>query len=104
MREKKRRFELWERLPSLDYTIIEVRLPALYSLCRDSLMKNIRRFGTYQAIDAAPWRAGEAYQMVSDYGANDRFLLCYRVRIAEIRLNWSPTAQQIEIMARRLNP
>lgn len=99
-----------EELPSLDYTITEVRLPALYGLCRtqrlveqqeDALPEEFRRI--CQPCDAAPWGAQEAWQLGwQDSGLTDRYLLCYADCIVEIHFSWTPTDAQKAIVGEKL--
>lgn len=104
--EQRPRLDTEEDLPRLEYTITLVKVPALYDLCRSQLLKywneteNIgvpegwRTF--YEARDAAPWGALEAYQvMAEDTGPKNRYLLCYADRLVEISFDWAPTAEQM---------
>lgn len=95
-----------EDLPRLDYTITLVKVPALYDLCRSQLLKywnETENIGVpegwrtyYEARDAAPWGALEAYQvMAEDTGPQNRYLLCYADRLVEISFDWTPTAEQM---------
>lgn len=97
-------------MPSLDYMIVEVKLPALYERCRaqrlaaqedDRAPDGFRK--TCQPCDAAPWGAKEAWQLGwQDTGQSDRYLLCYADRIVEIYFNWTPTDAQKAIIGEKL--
>lgn len=97
-------------IPSLDYMIVEVKLPALYGLCRaqrlaeqtdDSEVEALQH--TCTPCDAAPWGAKEAWQLGwQDTGQSDRYLLCYADRIVEIYFNWMPTDAQKAIIGEKL--
>lgn len=104
--EQRPRLDAEEDLPRLEYTITLVKLPALYDLCRNQLLKywnvteNIgvpegwRTF--YESRDAAPWGALEAYQVVAeDMGPRNRYLLCYDDRFVEVYFDWTPTTEQM---------
>ena len=98
------------KIPSLDYTITEVKLPALYNLCRaqrlaeqedDRSPEGFRKY--YQLCDAAPWGAKEAWQLGwQDTGASDRYLLCYADCIVEVRFSWTPTEAQKAMVGDKL--
>lgn len=97
-------------IPSLDYMIVEVKLSALYGLCRaqrlaaqndDSEVEALQH--TCTPCDAAPWGANEAWQLGGhDTGQSDRYLLCYADRIVEIFFNWTPTDAQKAIVGEKL--
>lgn len=97
-------------MPSLDYMIVEVKLPALYERCRsqrlaaqedDRARDGFRK--TCQPCDAAPWGAKEAWQLGwQDTEQSDRYLLCYVDRIVEIYFNWTPTDAQKAIIGEKL--
>lgn len=99
-----------DEIPSLDYTITEVKLPALYSLCRaqrlaeqedDRSSEGLRKY--YQSCDAAPWGAKEAWQLGwQDTGLSDRYLLCYEDCIVEIRFSWTPTDAQKAMVGEKM--
>lgn len=88
----------------LDYTVTEVRLPALYPLCRDSLLHQYDRHSRYfTPIDAAPWGAEEAYQSAyEDSGPMDSYLLCYPGRVVEVYLDRKPIPAQMALVAETL--
>ncbi len=93
-------------VPELSYTITEVRLPALYDLCKaEKLGQHQEKWDTrrYQAVDAAPWSAQAVYQEYEeDLGAAPVYLLFYETHIVEIAFNWEPTAEQMQIVAQKL--
>lgn len=54
-------------LPSLEYTIVDVKLPALYTLCQNDQMQTYAPHppdvhSCYIPIDASPWKATDVYQ------------------------------------------
>lgn len=100
-------------IPSLDYTITEVKLPALYDRCRAQLVEkkldlSYRQFSaslhrTATPCDAAPWGANEAWQVVweNDVPGGD-YLLCYDRNLVEISFSWTPTAEQMALVGEKL--
>ena len=104
--EQRPRLDAEEDLPRLEYTITLVKVSSLYDLCRNQLLKywnETENIGvpeghrtSYEARDAAPWGALDAYQVVSeDCGPRERYLLCYEDRFVEIFFDWAPTADQM---------
>lgn len=103
--------EQFVQMPSLEYTIIEVKLPFLYELCKNSLLKERKDemedgqvvFAEhYEPSDAEPWRAKEAYRLYWSEGYIDHYLLCYEKRIVEIAFFWEPTPEQMAVVAEKL--
>ncbi len=105
-------------LPSLEYTVTEVKLPFLYSWCRDRLYHEDDKYGEkfgygYKAVDPAPWGAMEAWERVyDDGGRTNRFLLCYGRSIVLIDFgpewtvrfgpDWAPTPDQMATVGEKL--
>ena len=99
----------------LDYSILTVKLPALYDLCRDD---RLSRYDTrnnarvpegekmwYEPSDPAPWGAEAAYQRYHQkYGLRSEFLLCYQGRFVEISFDddWQLSREQMELVGERL--
>lgn len=99
----------------LSYTLVEVKAPFLYSLCKDTLLHARDRWNDglpegerylYEPIDPAPWGAAEAYRWISNgYGestALNCFLLCYADRIVQIEFDWEPTQGQMGMAGEKL--
>ncbi len=93
----------------LSYTCIEVKLPFLYSVCRNQLLheyddRYLRGYSrSYERQDPVPWNAREAYRLTAeDTGALNWYLLCYEDRIIEIQFDWEPTPEQMEIVGEKL--
>ena len=104
--------EHYREMPDLNYTITEVKLPFLYDLCRNSLLKDrqdeivdgqVVFAEHYDQIDAAPWRANEAYRLYWSGGYIEHYLLCYENRIVEISFSWEPATRQMAIVADKLS-
>lgn len=86
----------FSELPCIDYTITDIKLPVLYDLCRRSLLGDHPKDTVWQACDAAPWNAQEAWRLTSgSNGSLNRYLLCYPDRIVEIGFSWEPTSEQM---------
>jgi hypothetical protein len=86
--------------PDLFYTVTVAKVPFLYDMCKDIIFEeysimlssgsNAQADMAYDAIDAVPWGAIEAYQMVSrSTGSRTKYLLCYTDRIVEIDLSFN---------------
>ncbi len=103
--------EQFAQLPSLEYTVVEVRLSFLYDFCKDSFL-NERKDQVadgrvvfaehYESSDPSPWRAREAYRLYWSDGYQNRYLLCYEKRIVEMVFSWEPTEEQMGIVADKL--
>lgn len=103
-----------QEMPYLSYSVATVKVPALYDLCRDAMLRErdevTRDVGVpegyreqYQAIDPAPWQAKEAYRLMrEDDGPQGRYLLCYEGRIVEIYFDWEVSKGEMRTVASRL--
>ncbi len=90
-------------LPSLHYTLFEVRLPSLYGLCRDSLLQEAYDDEFYEPVDSLPWGANEAYRLIRrNSGPQEAYLLCYEARVAAVSFDWEPTDAQMALVAEKL--
>lgn len=70
----------------LDYTVVEVKAPFLYGLCRDALLEIDPIFEEeYRPADPAPWGAVEAYQRYWDGMPREEYLLCFPRRLVEFK-------------------
>ena len=104
----------------LDYEVTLGKLPALYGLCRETLLHERDDWGSegpedvwygyaYVPTDPAPWGAEEAYQWlpedVADNEAdNNQYLLFYPDRAVTISLQWDgpPTREQMAAVGEKL--
>ena len=97
-------------IPQMEYTIVSVKIPALYHMCKNRLFFEQERLNSiaerrYKAQEAAPWGAAEAYRLYDpQYGYQNDYLLCYNKILVEISFNWEPTKEQMEIAGEKLNP
>ncbi len=98
-------------IPELEYTVTDIKSPALYAFCKSALIGQYQdkiRHGeiiyrdAYEAVDASPWHAEEVYQRYWRDGYLNKYLLCYANRFVEISFDWNPTAEQMEIVAEKL--
>ena len=89
----------------LEYSVTQVKVSALYEVCRDDLLHQYDRYDRhFSPIDAAPWGAQEAYQSAyEDSGPMNDYLLCYPDRIVEIYFDWEPTPAQMAVVAEKLS-
>lgn len=89
------------QLMSLEYTVTVVKLPLLYSWCREQILGKIRGWmpgDVYEPRDPAPWGAEAAYELAGSWtaGPTGWYVLCYEDRIVELILPWTrPTAEQM---------
>lgn len=90
--------------PELTYTVVEVKAPFLYGLCRRSMEKEDPLFETeYRPADAGPWGAKEALRMYRRGEADDWYLLLWEDRLAEVRLTGLPlTPQRMAVVGEKL--
>lgn len=98
-------------MPGLKYTITQIKLSALYELCKNALIgaekgKEVSGEAAfadrYEIVDALPWGAAEAYRQFWDEGRRNSYLLCYEGRIVEITFDWEPTPEQMAIVGEKL--
>lgn len=98
--------ENYADIPQLDYTIVAVRLPALYDMCKERLIseKDDSDMGwEYRAENAAPWGANEVYRLYDlEDGAKNSYLLCYADMLVEISFDWEPSAGQQKTVGEKL--
>ena len=110
--EARQRGKLGEKhLTDLEYTITKVKVPAIFDLCRDSLMERyadrrgpeeFRDYYRYEPQDPVLWGANEVYRRYSGDIALDSYLVCWGEKIVEITFYWEANAGQIEIAAEKL--
>ena len=98
--------------PDLDYTFIEVKFAPLYDTFREELLTQYEDRNDYTdhqyfftLIDPEPWQAKEAYQLY--WGSNEpmeEYLIFWEDSMLEISFDWTPTPEQMAIVAEKLNP
>ena len=89
---------------SLDYTLVEVKVPFLYSLCLSEMRQTQKSNYSYVTTAPTPWGAEAAYQSMLDGAALDRYLLCWPDRLVSLDFNWTPTAEQMAQVGAAFNP
>lgn len=102
--------------PYLNYTVLDVKAPFLYEICREQLWyesddsrdESVRagERQLYLPRDAAPWGAKEVYRLYSESDGSwyDHWFLCYEDRIIELDCVWEITPEQIETVVAALAP
>lgn len=110
--DQSRRFDAENRreLPDLSYTIVLVKAPFLYGLCRDTFLRQWEDDwywdSEYVPADATPWGAVEAYrELDGEYGPRNQYLLCYPDRIVEIQFDYDwgeVTPEQMAVVGEKL--
>lgn len=88
----------------MDYTILEIKIPAIYNQCKSEMMEqsSVRVSETgeiiterYFSIAAAPWGAKEAFQYgIDETDCRNVWLLCYEDLIVEITMSFDPDEEQ----------
>lgn len=97
-------------LKNLEYTIVDIKIPALYDIAKQSLLdeRQDEVHGDYiftdhfEPIDATIWKAEEAYQLHWSDSVLDTYLICWENRIIEIKFYWQPTPEQIAVVVEKL--
>lgn len=86
--------------PSMSYTVIEVKMPALYDFVVNQLHRQNTKQSTYGAefeyseINAQEWHANMAWELYRDGKPTNQYLICYDKHILEIEINWVLTTEQ----------
>ena len=99
--------EDYAEMSQLDYTIVEVKIPALYEFCKRAALSepDDGRFH-YEPVDPAPWGGLEAYRRISQYGYKSGFLLFYPDRVVTFSFYpsavWEPTPAQMVVVGEKL--
>ena len=102
--------ENYKDLPHLEYTVVHVKLPALYDICKEQLIYEGEHLHPieekrYEKQDASPWGAKEAYRLYDpQYGWRNDYLLCYDDLLVEISFDWEPAIHQMQIAGEKFHP
>lgn len=99
--------------PELTYTVVRVKIPALYDFVEQALRRQAERFNdpdlpefwsTYQSVDPTSWGIPRVYQRFRDHSPTNRYLLCFEDRFAEVTFDhaWTVTEAQMSITAEAL--
>lgn len=101
--------ENFTELPNLEYTIVEVEVPALYNTCKKRLMHEVEAVSSglplqYAPQDTSAWGANEVYGLENPESGRftHSYLLCYDHTLVEIKLSWKPTPEQMQIVGQKL--
>lgn len=100
--------ENYTDIPRMKYTIVFVKVPALYDICKDRLLYSKGSYSPndapfYEKNEAAAWGANEAYRLYDpNYGWENEYLLCYDDVLIEISFDWEPTPEQMKIVSEKL--
>ena len=89
-------------LPELYYTITYIRTDFLYDICQKDLLRDFARHGEAITVDASGWNAEAAYQLYAHGSIQNDYLLCYDGYFFQIRFDWKPTAEQMELVGQKL--
>lgn len=96
----------------IEYTVTSAKLPFLYELCRDSLLRRQNVTANrhvpegykslWEPTDGKPWMATEAYRLTDqDSGARNTWLLCYGNHLVWIFFSWEPSVEQMEAVGEK---
>lgn len=101
--------ENFTELPNLEYTIVEVEVPALYNTCKKRLMHEVEAVSSglplqYAPQDTSAWGANEVYGLENPESSRFTYsyLLCYDHTLVEMKLNWEPTQEQMQMVGQKL--
>lgn len=82
--------------PDLEYRIVKVKVPLFYEMCKKEMLEEVEHWRNasgyvdeqyrdqYKPIDAGIWQADAAYREYIGDEPQNRFLICWRDKIAEI--------------------
>lgn len=106
-RTEYRQMELGDgKLQNLEYTVTDIKVPALVPFCREALLSARQDkdgfTDHYEPIDPAPWKAEAAYQVHFSDSVLNTYLLFRENRIVELRLYFEPDEAQTAVVADKL--
>ena len=97
-----------EKLPELNYSIVDVKIPLFYSTCKTYLLEQyVRRDANlppeyqerYKALDTLPQGTTAAYQCYMGEEPLNQYLLCWDSRLIELWFDEPLTAAQLDTAA-----
>ncbi len=94
----------FKNIPHLEYTVVEIKAPFLYKMCKDSLLKVDPIFDeNYQLQDVSFAGTEEVYRLYDEkYGYRNDYVLCWDDVLVKIYFDWEVTAEQLKIVGERL--
>ncbi len=101
----------FKELPDIEYTIITANIPGIFTTIKNAVINERQDeihgdyifTDHYEAIDATPWGADEAYQLHWSDSVLNKYLLIWDERIVEITFySWEPTPEQMAVVANKL--
>lgn len=101
-----------DSVPELCYTVTKIKFSPLYELCLNSVLRKYSAKAqaaapeefrnTWVEQDATPWNAQVVYQRYTGNKARVDYLVGWPDRIVELYFDWTPTQEQIAIVAQKL--
>lgn len=95
--------------PTLNYAIIDVKLPILFNLCLNDYLKMyydpeepaaVRRY--FRKTDDPVWQADQVYQLFTGSRPDEEYILCWGSRILYLNLHTIPEPDQIAVIVKKL--
>lgn len=96
--------------PELSYTIIDVKIPALYEVCVDYFLREASRYdetSEYRTIEDTRWDAKEVYKIFDGTSYVNTYLVCYENRLIRISLYdfiFTNDDEAVKIISEKLKP
>lgn len=92
--------------PVMDYTVTDVKLSPLLTLCVQSIREEYEKYGgEYRAVDPAPWGADNVWRTCDERSGEwyNKWLLVYGNRIVEfVPYNFELDASQMATVGEKL--
>lgn len=97
--------------PELFYSVKKIKAPFLYSFCKKQILapkeERIENgvydyVSRYDPVDAALWKAKEAYRLYEGAGYLNHYQLFYEDRMVGITFGFSPTPEQMAVVGEKL--
>lgn len=92
-------------IPELRYEIVDVKLPILYEMIeneyKDGDIYSEEMGNHFIQTDDASWKASKVYQFYYQDEPANEYIICWDKKIVKIWFSWTPTAEQIKIVAEK---
>ena len=97
-------------LPTLEYTVVNVKMPFLYDMTERQIIKQTTQADRLEieyelrdkmeSIDPIPWGADKAYRVYNEriLTNSNRYVLYYGTMFVDITFDWEPNAEQKQIV------